>query len=330
MGNNPSEGRQQADRVSATGERLCESGQNSANAGEERVHLRAYTGICIFARVRAGPLLQIRTTTWPPLLLLAAIFIAVTPAAQAQPRFDVVSVKPNRSADRNVRWIFESGRFTAVNVTLKMLVSTAYGPAQQPLPDFQIIGGPDWFATARFDITGVTDTSAALPPLIRQLVEERFAVRARFESRDLPVYALVLARADGTLGPRMRRNDRDCATLARGVSDERCGGEIFPGKVFARGITPTQMVSALARLMPNVGRPVIDRTGLEGTYDLDLSWTPDQLLPNQPPDTPVQAFDPNAPSLFTALEEQLGLKLDPQRDAVNVLVIEGAQPPSAD
>ena len=257
--------------------------------------------------------------------------VVVAAAGAQTPRFDVVSVKPNRSGEMNIRWTFESGRFTAVNVTLKMLVSTAYGPPQQPLPDFQIVGGPPWLATDRFDVTANGDGGAALPALLRQLVEDRFAVRARFESRELPVYALVLVRNDGTLGPRMRRNDRDCAAVAAGrTQGEPCGGELFPGRVSARGVTPTQMVSALARLMPNVGRPVIDRTGLEGMYDLDLSWTPDQLLPNQAPDTPIQVFDPNAPSLFTALQEQLGLKLDSQRGAVNVLVIESARQPTPD
>ena len=273
-------------------------------------------------RARAGRLVS--------RLMVPALFAAAA-AAQAPARFDVVSVKPSPAGDMNIRWMFENGRFTAVNVTLKMLVSTAFGPAQQPLPDFQIVGGPAWLATDRFDVTGTADSGAALPLLVRQLVEDRFAVRARFESRELPVYALVLVHGDGTPGPRMRRNDRDCAAVAAGqASGERCGGEIFPGKVSARGITPTQMVSALSRLMPNVGRPVIDRTGLEGMYDLDLSWTPDQLLPNQAPDTPIQAFDPNAPSLFTALQEQLGLKLDSQRGAVNVLVIDAAQRPTPD
>jgi len=96
--------------------------------------------------------------------MVPALF-AVAAAAQAPARFDVVSVKPSRAGDMNIRWMFENGRFTAVNVTLKMLVSTAFGPAQQPLPDFQIVGGPAWLATDRFDVTGTADSGAALPLL---------------------------------------------------------------------------------------------------------------------------------------------------------------------
>jgi uncharacterized protein (TIGR03435 family) len=82
----------------------------------------------------------------------------------------------------------------------------------------------------------------------------------------------------------MRKNDRDCAAIAAGsIAGERCGGQIFPGKVSALGMTMTQVVSGLARLMPNIGRPVVDRTGLTGTFDIDLRWTPDQPVANAMP-----------------------------------------------
>ena len=89
----------------------------------------------------------------------------------------------------------------------------------------------------------------------------------------------------------------------------------------------TQMMSSLARLMPNVGRPVVDRTGLSGAFDIDLTWTPDQQPINTMPNMPMPPIDPNGPSLFTALQEQLGLKLEAQRGPVDVLVVESVERP---
>lgn len=263
-------------------------------------------------------------------LIALLLLFAIPLAAQTPARFDVVSVKPNRSGDDGIRWTFENGRFTGVNVTLKMLISTAYGQPQQPLPDFQIAGGPSWLATDRFDVVAAGAAAGQLPLELRQLVEDRFEVRAHFEVRDEPVYALVLSRKDGTLGPWMRRTDRDCAAIAAGrVEGERCGGQIFPGTVAARGITMTQVISGLARLMPDIGRPVIDRTGLTGMYDIDLTWAP-QPMGNPMPGMPFPPVDQKGPSLFTALQEQLGLKLDSQRGPVDVLVVDGAEQPKAD
>lgn len=263
-------------------------------------------------------------------LICAFTLIAIPLAAQAPNRFSVASVKPNRSGDDAIRWTFENGRFTGLNVTLKMLISTAFGQPQQPLPDFQIVGGPSWLGMNRFDVSAIGPASQPLAPELRQLVEDRFAVRAHFEVRDEPVYALVLARPDGRLGPWMRRNDRDCGAIAAGrVEGERCGGQIFPGTVAARGISMTQVISGLARLMPELGRPVIDRTGLTGMYDIDLTWAP-QPMGNPIPGMPYPPVDQKGPSLFTALQEQLGLKLDSQRGPVDVLVIDGAEQPKAD
>jgi len=274
--------------------------------------------------------------SWPRGLLRIGLAITVvwvsSPIGSAQPlRFEVASVKLNPSHDESIRWTFENGRFTGTNVSLRMLISTAYGPPQLPLPDFLIIGVPGWIANDRFDVTGTAAAGASLPRLLRSLVEDRFALRSHVEKRDMPIYALTLARADRSLGPMMRKDDRDCAAIAAGtVAGERCGGQIVPGKVSARGITMTQMVSGLARLMPNVGRPVIDRTALTGAFDIDLIWTPDQPPANTVPGTPLPPIDPNGPSLFTALQEQLGLRLESQRDEVEVLVIDAVARPLPD
>jgi uncharacterized protein (TIGR03435 family) len=261
--------------------------------------------------------------------------------SQDRARFEVASIKPNQSDASTIRWTFENGRFTAVNVTLKALVSSAYGSPQQPLADFQIAGGPRWLDSSRFDIAAVAppDASrgsgvspAAAVGMLRTLLEERFQLRAHFEAREQAIYALVL-NEEGRLGPRLRQRTADCAAVASGaVKGDPCGGQIFPGNISARGTSMTQLVSGLARLMPNVGRMVVDRTGLTGTYDMDLTWTPDQL-PTVDPSAgpmPIPRVDPSGPSLFTALREQLGLKLESARGSVQVLIIDSAGEPTPD
>jgi uncharacterized protein (TIGR03435 family) len=260
-------------------------------------------------------------------VIVLVLLIPISGIAQS-PRFDVVSIKLHTTGPETVRWTFENGRFTSTNVTLQMLVSTAYGPPQQPLPDFLITGAPGWSTTDRFDVNGTTMSDAALPVLLRDLLETRFSLKSHFATREMPIYALVLARRDGMLGPNLRRVERDCAAIAAGrVAGEPCGGQIHPGQVSARGVTMTQIVSGLARLMPGVERPVRDRTGLSGSFDMDLTWTPDRPVVGPTPDTPIAPIDPNSPSLFTALQEQLGLKLEPQRGQVDVLVIDSVSMP---
>ncbi|HEU4692888.1 MAG TPA: TIGR03435 family protein [Vicinamibacterales bacterium] len=255
--------------------------------------------------------------------------------SQDRARFEAASIKPNQTGTSTIRWTFENGRFTAVNVTLKALVSSAYGSPQQPLADFQMAGGPRWLDSARFDVTAVAPPdarrgggvlSAAALGMLRTLLEERFQLRAHFEAREQAIYALVL-NEEGRVGPRLRQRTADCAAVASGaVKGEPCGGQIFPGSVSARGTSMAQLVSGLARLMPNVGRLVVDRTGLTGTYDVDLTWTPDQVpaVDPSPGPMPIPPVDPNGPSLFTALREQLGLKLESARGSVQVLIIDNA------
>jgi uncharacterized protein (TIGR03435 family) len=133
----------------------------------------------------------------------------------------------------------------------------------------------------------------------------------------------------------MRRNAVECAATAagRGTGVPCGGGQIFPGTLTARGASIPQIVNGLARLMPNVGRLVVDRTGLTGTFDIDLTWTPEQVPPaaaDGPMPMPMPPLDPNGPSLFTALQEQWGLKLEPGTGPVAALVIDRAEQPSGD
>jgi uncharacterized protein (TIGR03435 family) len=272
---------------------------------------------------------------------------AQTPSAS--PQFEVASIKPNKSGPGPQRiGIQPGGRFTATNIPVRDLISLAYGQPQ-PLPAFQIIGGPGWIASDRFDITakaeGDVAPGATGPPtqmflMIRGLLADRFKLVAHEETRDQPVYILRIDRADGKLGPNLHPSTVDCAAL-RGANRGGpppgppppgqapvCGAMMGPGRMMSGGTPIEMLANGLARL---VSRVVIDRTGLTGNYEASLEYTPDQSqMPpgGLPPGFPAPPVD--GPSLFTALKEQLGLKLDSDHAPVRVLVIDSIEPPTPD
>jgi uncharacterized protein (TIGR03435 family) len=273
-------------------------------------------------------------------------------AAQAPvvpPQFEVASVKPNKSGGGPMRIGFQpGGRFTATNVPVRDLISLAYGQPQ-PLPSFQIIGGPGWLASDRFDIVakaeGDVQPGPAGPPtqmflMLRGLLADRFKLLAHEETRDQPVYVLRLDRSDGKLGPQLRPSTTDCAAMRganRGAPPPgppqpgqvpTCGAMFGPGRMMSGGTPIEMLANGLARL---VNRVVIDRTGLTGNYESSLEFTPDQSqLPpgGLPPGIPAPPVD--GPSLFTALKEQLGLKLESDHAAVRVLMIDSIEQPMPD
>lgn len=289
------------------------------------------------------------------LLVIAGLGVAVGLGARAQqtppagPAFEVASVKPNNSGDGRVMFANQpGGRFTATNVTLKLLIRNAY-----QLQDFQIVGGPSWINSDHFDIVAKAEEGTPLETpsldrtgptriqlMIRALLAERFQLAVHNENRELPIYALVLARSDGRLGPELRKSEVDCNAMfaARGRAGmppppgpppqpgERlpCGIRIGPGTMTIGGAPLSQLGNAMANFL---GRTVLDKTGLAGNYDANLTWTPDQM-PQRPPGAPEPPpIDPNGPSIFTAVQEQLGLKLDSQKGPVAVLVIDRAERP---
>jgi bla regulator protein blaR1 len=284
-----------------------------------------------------------------------------SPAPAQTPSFEVASIKPNNSGDGRVMLGNQPGRFTATNVTVRLLIRNAY-----QLQDFQISGGPSWLNSDHYDIVAKIDPAvqesiaaarggigpAAIPgqganPLqlmIRSLLAERFKLAAHTETKEQPIYALVVAHGDGKLGPSLKKSDVDCTALAgRGRAampppgppqpGDRlpCGIRIGPGNMAVGGSSLAQFASSLGMF---VGRVVVDKTGLAGNYDVNLTWTPDQM-PQRPPgapgDQPIRLngadIDPNGPSIFTAVQEQLGLKLDSQRGPVEMLVIDRAEKP---
>ena len=260
------------------------------------------------------------------------------PAAEL--RFEVASIRPNKpNAGDPVRVMHRflpGGSFEAFNVTLGSVIRLAYG-----LQDFQMVGGPEWLDRDRFDVQARAPQGAADdegPRRLQSLLAERVALKARRETREHPIYALVLARADGSLGPRLRRSQFDPEELQaqvakafrenpRAFSPPQCG--LAAGRRLGScGVT----IAMMASLFPiYTGRMVVDRTGLTGGYDYELRFG-DREIPGAGPGggfpIPFETADPDAPSLFTALEEQLGLKLEPQTGPVEVLVIDHVERPT--
>jgi len=287
--------------------------------------------------------------------VIAAFLCAATVWAQSPPatntnlKFEVASVKPNTSGDgRMMIGVQPGGRYTATNMPLRLLIRNAYG-----IQDFQLVGAPDWADSERFDIIARAEHDIG-PPIpggppspiqlmLRSLLEDRFKLALHTEKRELPIYALVLARPDGKLGPQLQPTKTDCSALsgargrggpppdppppAPGGGRPACGVRMMPGQLAAGGFPIGLLAQQLSQ---SAQRVVVDRTGLTGNYDFDLKWTPDQLPQGAPPGAPVPAIDPNGPSLFTAVQEQLGLKLESTKGAVEVLVVDHVERPTPD
>jgi len=248
--------------------------------------------------------------------------------------FEVATIKENKSGDP--KWVYRiqpGGRFSATRVSLVNLISIAYSNPF-PLPGFLIVNGPDWIRTARFDVVAKADGSPAqelFPAMVRTLIEERFQLQAHRETRERSVLALVMARSDRRLGPSLRRTTLDCSVSA---PPDECSDRNYPGRLTSPSVT----MPVLARLLmvwDQDRRETHDETGLTGSYEATLVWTPDRLAP-LPIDAPaefvraVANIDSNGPSLNTALQEQLGLKLETRKEPIEVVVVDRAQRPSID
>jgi len=284
--------------------------------------------------------------------LMSALVMIARGSGQAPPTpqvaiaFDAASIKQNTSgAITSFVGRQPGGRFAATNATLGEFVRYAW-----QLQPFQLQGGPPWLETDRWDIAARLATipapaSSQLDETIRavqNLLEDRFKLVAHREIRELATYALVLARADRTLGPEMRRSTLDCATLmatrSRGgpppapppSGGPPCGLSGRIGSIRSGGVPLSELAQSLSS---RVQRTVVDRTGLSGNWDFVLTYASDSaqiapgvLAPGDPPPPP----DANAGSLFTALREQLGLKLESAKGPVEVLVIDSGQKPVED
>ena len=256
------------------------------------------------------------------LTMILAAALSVAPAAQGV-EFEVASVKPHTSDDQRVMMLAQpGGRFVAANIPLKLLIRTTF-----QIQDDQIVGGPGWLTTDRFDIEARApaghDGFAELPGMLRALLTDRFKLVTHTEKRELPVFALERASRDGAIGPGLRPTECPEPSVDLSGASPCMKIQTGLGSLTLRGMPLDRFIPWLSA---NVNRVVVDRTGLQGRHDIDLKWTPEQLgqrSGNGPP-----ATDPDALSIFTALQEQLGLKLDSTRDTVDVLVIDGVEHPT--
>lgn len=249
------------------------------------------------------------TSTFVALTAVASLVLAADMSSQGPMTFDAVSIKPNTSGEQGGTSRAQPGRYQGVNVTLMRLVRLAYRPIQE----FE--GGPDWINTEHFDVEAKaegTPTQEQMLTMLRAMLADRFALQVRQDTRESPVYALTLARRDGKLGAQLKPADAPCPNGAG-----TCGVQLGDGVLTSKSITMTRLAGELSF----VGRKVIDRTGLAGAFDVNVQWMPDA-----PGGAPT---DGNLPSTFTALQEQLGLKLEPTTGPVDVLVIVRAERPRA-
>ena len=236
------------------------------------------------------------------------------------------------------------GRLVVENASLRDLIIRAYA-----IPAFRLEGGPSWMATSRFDIVataGTSATAADVARMLRALLAERFALRTRTVTRELPLYELRTARDDGRPGPQVKPPTRDCAAAAATppLSSAPPNAEQEPCARRSRvkggtsGIVMTWMqpgipMSVLATMLEGPARRfVVDRTGLIGNFDIEFSWSPDAVtIVVDGPELPVTMNTPvEGLSLRTALRDQLGLRLESAQGPVDVLVIESADRPTAD
>ena len=282
-------------------------------------------------------------------LATAAALLLVLPVASATvraivqavpsdlPAFDVASIKRNRSGEFVGSFGFEvGGRLAVVNNAVQNLVRAAYG-----VQTYQILGAPDWVTSERYDVSARAEGSPSrdqMALMLRRLLLERFKMVARQETREIPIYALVMARPGGTLGSGLRPAAVDCRAITaaaeqRGVAPElpaprgnrpACGTRSMPGAMMGAGVSMSDLARNLAQ---PADRLVVDRTGLTGVWDLDLQYVPSGPVPNIPGVPPPRD---DGVSLFTALQEQLGLKLEPQRAPADVLVIVSIERPTED
>jgi uncharacterized protein (TIGR03435 family) len=278
------------------------------------------------------------------LLLIGCVVSLVTISSRAQDNsatFEVATVKANTSGDNNGMLQRQpGGRLTATNMMLRPMITWAY-----QLAGYQLVGGPSWVESARYDVVAKLDGNplavapgAGIDPMqiaMRNLLAERFKLKVHHEMREMDIYALVTIKS-GTPGPKLTPTTEDCAAVAAamargarptGPNAPFCGSSIGPGTIRFGGLPASQIATTLAIL---AGRYVTDRTGLTGSWDFNLSFAPEQR--GQAPGGPGGnvASDSDLPGFFTAIQEQLGLKLEATRGPVDVVVIDSIERPKDD
>jgi uncharacterized protein (TIGR03435 family) len=254
---------------------------------------------------------------------------SATPVTTSSPVFEVSTIKRNKSGGGNSGTNTQNGRFTASNVSLKSIIEyQAYG-----VPEPRILGGPKWLNSERFDIQAKCDSSVAdklktLDPhqakiqtqaMFQQLLADRFKLATHWETRTLPAYALVVAK-NGSLLHETKEPE--------GASETSIGTSGSSAVFTAKGVTVAELAEELTQeLSSELGRVVLDHTQIKGRYDVTLKWTPEAETHSTAMEGSVSANDSDPP-IFTAIQEQLGLKLESTHGPVPVLVIDYVELPS--
>lgn len=262
------------------------------------------------------------------LAIVSAVCVGVVgaQAPTAAPTFDVASIRENTSHDQHthnsIYNLWSNSKFTATNLPLKMLLQFSFD-----VPESRILGMPAWTDSITYDIEARSDASVdeqmgKLPPgqakqqklaMLQSLLADRFKLVTHNDTREMPIFNLVVAKE----GAKFKPSDADGTTISY-----NSGSGVQ--RIHVQGSDNT--IELLAReLSQAAGRIVIDKTGIDGRYDLTVRWTPD----NAPPPMLNGAPDPDPPpDIFTAIQEQLGLKLEPAKGPVPVLVVDHIEMPS--
>lgn len=280
---------------------------------------------------------------------MSVALAAQTPSPEPLPGFEA-SIKRTQDTSGFMGMRMDPQGRTVTGLPLRQLIVQAYG-----IQPNQIIGGPDWLTSDRWDIQLRADAPVnpqQMNLLVQKMMAERFKLVVHRETRELPIFELRLARADGQPGPSLKPAAVDCGPQGRGRpgGPPPAAGAPGPGAAPGRGPAPLagcrlmiapgraeasgQPLTALTNFLSNqLGRNVVDKTGLTGGFDYTLEWLPDQGrggVPFNPPPgaPPLPPINPDAPSLPTALQEQLGLRLESTKGPVEVLVIDSVQQPT--
>lgn len=245
----------------------------------------------------------------------------------AGPAFEVATIKPVESDAQKGRYIVMQGvnRFVEKDYTLKLLIAAAYD-----LNPRAISGGPSWIESEHYDILALTpgDTRpdhGQQMAMLRNLLADRFKLTFHREPKDFSIYALEIAKGGVRLGAKDGSGLKESAAPAG--DPPQLISTVYPQKIVlpARNATMADFVSLLQRAV--LDRPVVDRTGLTGRYDFDLEWAPDETQFGGA--VPVAPADAESPPFFTAIEQQLGLRLEAMRGPIEALVVDSAERPSA-
>jgi uncharacterized protein (TIGR03435 family) len=228
-------------------------------------------------------------------------------------RFEAATIKQNTSIDKGIGNRFGPELFSYTNVTLRSFIQNIYG-----LKDYEVVGTPNWANTEKWDIVARTDGPTDFRQkfeMAKTLLAERFQLKFHRETRELPTYTLIVLRD----GPKFQQPK----------GDEPSGIRIGSGLLSAHKYD----MSVFAKLLSGqLNTPVVDKAGLSGVYDFELKWSPapneGNFVPNSNGVGPPEAIDPSGPTIFTALQEQLGLKFESTKGSVEVLVVDSVSKPS--